>query len=213
VIRVIQGAGVDVDQVQRQTIETTGAWQTLPLHVAGGMGPLLTDGATIFLVPNVAVGQAIYRSLDSGDTWARLPSPCDAGGTNIADAAMTPGGHLAVLCTTYPATAYVRTSADNGVTFGLDHAVPLPSPYANIQYIAAASAKVLAVSDDADNIQVSTDGGSTWHVALSVNASGGSQRQVALAFQDARTAHVIQPPNRVGTSVDQGRHWKLVEVH
>jgi photosystem II stability/assembly factor-like uncharacterized protein len=194
VIRVIQGAGVDVDQVQRQAIETPGAWQTLPLEVAGGMGPLLTDGATIFLVPNVAVGQAIYRSLDGGDTWARLPSPCDAGGTNIADAAMTPGGHLAVLCFSYPATAYVKTSADNGATFGVDHAVPLPSPYANIQHIAAASADVLAVSDDADNIQVSMDGGSTWHLVLRADASGGSQRQVALTYQDARTAHVIQPP-------------------
>lgn len=174
---------------------------------------MIIDGGSIFLAPNVAVGQAIYRSLDRGDTWARLPSPCESEGTAITDAALSPGGHLAVLCTDYPTTAYVRTSADNGATFGPDHPIPLvPNTNANIYHIAAASGDVLAVSDDNDNVHLSTDGGRSWRVVLRMREPMWSQRQTGLAYQGARTAHVIQPPDRVARTSDQGRHWRLIDV-
>lgn len=213
VIRVTEGTGVDDDLVQRESVASPGEWVTLLAHLRGSMQTLVVDGVSVFVVRNVDYGQEIYRSLDNGATWSRLSSPCAAGGTAITDAAHAAGSHLAILCTDYPTTAYVRTSSDNGTTFGPERPVPLvPNTNANVYHIAAASANVLAVSDDNDHVHLSTDGGRTWRVALWNHDLIWSRRELGLAYQDARTAHVIQPPDRVARTTDQGRHWKLVQV-
>jgi len=209
VFRVIHGGGVDDDLVQRRPVGSSGAWEKLAPRFEGYVGPMVAEGRSVFIVPTVAIGQAIYRSLDGGHSWSRLASPCAPEDTAVTDATVSRGGHLAVLCTDYPDTAYVRASSDDGTSFGPDRPVPVPHPYANIFHMAAASADVLLVSDDADTVQLSADAGRTWRVVLRSADPMTNQRQLALSFQDARTAHVIEPPDTVASSTDQGRHWTI----
>lgn len=212
VYRVVQLRGVDEDVVQRQSVARPDDWETLPLQVHGDMDPLLVEGpATVYVIPNVAQGQAIYRSRDSGENWVRLPSPCDPGGANIFDAGTIPGARLAVLCAVFQETAYVRTSADAGATFRPAQAVPVLDRYAGAQHIGAASTDVLLVSDDSDNVQLTLDHGRTWEVVATLG-SEGQQRQLGLGYQSESTAHVIAPPDRIGISRDRGRHWSFVHV-
>ncbi len=212
---VIRAADADGHNVlQRQSVANPVGWQTLPLQVVGSISVLVRNGPqTVYVLPDT--GQAIYRSLDGGASWVQLASPCDMG-TSITDAAASSAAGLDVLCITFQGAAFVKGSADSGASFGPDRSVLVPERGWGPFHVAAATANVLAVSDDRDNIVQTTDAGSTWQVVLDLGAAGSvaaqEQRDIALGFQDANVGHVIEPPDAVGTTTDGGRHWSLVHV-
>ena len=222
------------DRTVQETTAGPAAWHTvlrIPAAAAayGIAAQLVRQGTSVLYVllyGHVAggAGQAhtvILRSTDGGATWQRRADPCGGTGLDEHDTsglAAAPGGFAAVLCRprSGTGTTFVRTSADNGSSWGPPRSVP-GGTRDDLSLIAAASAAhlVLATGGAAGQgpsgyeLLASGDGGLHWSTLVS-----GTERldprapgATFLGFEDATVGRWISGPRAIWTTTDAGQHW------
>jgi hypothetical protein len=223
------------DRTVQETTAGPAAWHTVlripAAAAAGGVAAQLVRQGTsvlyVLLYGHVAggAGQAhtvILRSTDGGTTWQRRADPCGGTGLDEHDTsglAAAPGGFAVVLCPprSGAGTTFVRTSADNGSSWG----PPRPVPGGTRDYlslIAAASAAHLVLATGGATGQgpsgyellASGDGGLHWSTAVSGTARLDSRAPGAtfLGFEDATVGRWISGPRTIWTTSDAGQHWR-----
>jgi photosystem II stability/assembly factor-like uncharacterized protein len=223
------------DRAVQEATAGSAAWHTvlrIPAAVgAGGVAAqLVRQGPSVLYVllyGHVAGGAgqahtAILRSTDSGATWQQVADPCPGTGLDEHDTsglAAAPGGFAAVLCPPRigPGTTFVRTSADNGSSWG----PPRPVPGGTRDYlslIAAASAAHLVLATSGATGQgparyellASTDGGLHWSTRVTGTAQLDPRAPGAtfLGFEDARVGRWIGDARDIWTTGDAGHHWR-----
>ena len=221
----------------RTVQETTGgsaSWNTvlrIPAAAAAGgaAAQLVRQGTSVVYVlmyGHVAggAGQAhtvILRSADGGTTWQQLADPCPGTGLDEHDTsglAAAPGGFAAVLCPPRDptGTTFVRTSTDNGSSWGPPHPVP-GGTGDQLDLIAAASAAHLMLATSGATGQgparyellASTDGGLHWstRVTGTVQLDPSAPGATFLGFEDARVGRWIGDARDIWTTGDAGHHW------
>ena len=236
VVRVVYdhtGCPGPCDRTVQETMAGSATWHTvLRLPAASSIGSvaaqLVRQGTSVLyllLYGHVAGGAGlahtvILRSTDGGATWQRRGDPCGGTGLNEHDAsglAAAPGGFAVVLCPSRGGTgsAFVRTSADNGSSWGPPRTVP-QGPEGYLSLIAAASAAhlVLATGFDGNgaltyHLLASADGGRHWSIAVSGTAPLDLRAPAAafLGFEDARVGRWISDSRTIWTTDDSGQHW------
>jgi photosystem II stability/assembly factor-like uncharacterized protein len=220
------------DRTVQETTAGSAAWHTvLRLRAAATIGSvaaqLVRQGTSVLYVllfGHVAggAGQAhtvILRSTNGGATWQRQGDPCGTGldEHDTSGLAAAPGGFAVVLC---PArggagSAFVRTSADNGSSWGPPRTVPSPSEgYLSLIGAASAGHLVLATGFDGNgamtyHLLASADGGKHWSIAVSGTAPLDLRAPGAafLGFEDARVGRWISDARTIWTTGDAGQHW------
>ena len=221
------------DRTVQEATAGSAAWHTMlriPAAAAadGVAAQLVRQGTSVIYIPvygHVAggAGQAhtvIFRSTDGGTTWQRLADPCGGTGLDEHDTsglAAAPGGFAAVLCPprSGTGTTFVRTSADNGSSWGPPRLVPAAMEH---RVIAAASAAHLVVATGGETgegpfryeLLASGDGGLHWSTAVSGTARLDRRAPAAafLGFEDAKVGRWISDPHDIWTTRDGGQHWR-----
>lgn len=137
---------------------------------------LVAPGGVVLACTHGGFGQPSpsWRSLDGGDTWARMdpqPNPLVSGD---CDFAVLDDGTWAIVYDTI-ASATVAVSTDQGATWSLNYAAALPVAGVDRPWLASdgntmylAYANVMAAEPAINMLAVSHDGGRTWtehHVA------------------------------------------------
>ena len=237
VIRIVYddtGCPGPCNRAVQETTAGSAAWHTvlrLPASITVGsvaaqLGRQGTSVLYVLLYGHVAggAGQAhtvILRSIDGGATWQRWADPCPGTGPDEHDTsslAAAPGGFAAVLCPprSGTGTTFVRTSADNGSTWGPPRAVPGGTgDYLSLIAAASAAHLVLATGGFEGNgpvtyhLLASADGGRHWSVAVSGRAQLDPRAPGAafLGFEDATAGRWISDAHDIWTTQDAGQHW------
>jgi len=236
VVRVVYdhtGCPGPCNRTVQETTAGSAAWHAVlripALFSSGVAAQLIRQGALVNYIPvygHVAGGAlhaytTIFRSTDGGATWQTLPDPCRGIGPREHDTsglAAAPGGFAAVLCPprSGTGTTFVRTSADNGSTWGPPRAVP-GGTGDYLSLIAAASAAHLVLATPGFDgsgpvtyhLLASADGGRHWSIAVSGTAQLDlrAPRAAFLGFEDATVGRWISDEHDIWTTRDAGQHW------
>ncbi len=238
VVRVVYdhtGCPGPCDRAVQETTAGSATWHTV-LHIPaasaadGVVAQLVRQGISVIYVPvlgHVAGGAGlaytvIFRSTDGGATWQRQADPCRVIGPQEHDAAglaAAPGGFAAVLCAPRNGAgpAFVRTSADNGSSWGPPHQAP-GGTRAQVSLIAAASAAHLVLATGGETgegpftyqLFASADGGLRWSAVVTGTAQLVPQAPGAsfLGFEDATVGRWISGPRAIWTTGDAGQRWR-----
>jgi photosystem II stability/assembly factor-like uncharacterized protein len=243
VVRVVYdhtGCPGPCDRTVQETTRGSAAWHTVlripAAAAAGGIAAQLVRQGTsvlyVLLYGHTAGGAeqahtVILRSTDGGATWQRLADPCPGTGLDEHDTsglAAAPGGFAAVLCPPRSGTGtmFVRTSPDNGSSWGPPRPVP-GGTRDDLSLIAAASAAHLVLATGGDSFQgpsryellVSTGGGLHWSTRVTGTAQLDSSAPGAafLGFEDAWVGRWISDAWDIWTTGDAGQHWRRLPLH
>jgi photosystem II stability/assembly factor-like uncharacterized protein len=237
VVRVVfdhTGCPGPCDRAVQETTAGSARWRTLLRIPAGSAGEgvaaqVVRQGTSVIYVPvygNPAGGAGtahavIFRSTDGGRTWQHGLDPCGGAGADEHDAtglAAAPGGFAAVLCAPRNGTGptFVRTSADNGSSWGPPHPVP-GATRARLSLIAAASAAHLVLATGGAyglgpftyHLFASADGGLRWSAVVTGTMHPDPRAPAAafLGFEDAGVGRWLSGPRDIWTTADAGQHW------
>jgi len=222
------------DRTMQETTAGSSAWHTvLRIPAAADAGSvaaqLVRQGASVLYVllyGHVAGGAgqahtAILHSTDGGATWQWLADPCPGAGLDEHDTsgmAAAPGGFAAVLCPprSGTGTTFVRTSADNGSSWGPPRPVP-GGTRDHLDLIAAANGAHLVLATGGETgegpfryeLLASTDGGLHWSTRVTGTAQLDSRApgSAFLGFEDARVGRWISDARDIWATGDSGLHW------
>jgi len=237
VVRVVYdhtGCPGPCDRTMQETTAGSSAWHTvLRIPAAADAGSvaaqLVRQGASVLYVllyGHVAGGAgqahtAILHSTDGGATWQWLADPCPGAGLDEHDTsgmAAAPGGFAAVLCPprSGTGTTFVRTSADNGSSWGPPRPVP-GGTRDHLDLIAAANGAHLVLATGGETgegpfryeLLASTDGGLHWSTRVTGTAQLDSRApgSAFLGFEDARVGRWISDARDIWATGDSGLHW------
>lgn len=210
--------------LQRAPIGTN-SWHTLldKTDLQGITTQILSPAHDIVMAiyGNLAQGAepaAIYRSLDRGETWDKIPDPCTASDPTYALtqlAATATGGALYGLCGT-PASkpTTLINSTDNGSTWISSKPIPGPD---HLNLLAAASPTTVAVASTAAGgsgpftaeLLVSTDNGFHWTTAATdhYDIQPNVLQPGWLGFPTPQTGLWLAGPNRLWDTRNGGHTW------
>lgn len=223
------------DRAVQETTAGSARWHTvlrIPAASAafGVAAQLIRQGTSVLYVPvygHVAGGAGraytvLFRSTDSGATWQRRADPCMSAGPGEHDTsglAAAPGGFAAVLCAPRGGSGgtFVRTSADNGSSWGPPRPVPGGAAH-HLALIGAASATHLVLATGGATgsgpfiyrLVTSADGGLRWSAAVigSARLDPAAPAAAFLGFEDASTGRWISDGHDIWTTHDAGQHWR-----
>jgi hypothetical protein len=194
-----------------------------------GVTPQIVSTATtrvlIVFYGNLASGfpssATFYITADRGRSWTTRIDPC-GGGTGRAsyeatDTSAIGDGVVVVECLSKQNSetkAFVLVSRDDGHAFGPRR--PMPDP--NAFMIAAATASTIVAATEnvggsgsfTYTLELSSDGGVHWRTVLReretlTTMQGGSY----LAFLSSTVGHWIGYPDKLWTTTDAGRQWRI----
>lgn len=239
VVRVVYdhtGCPGPCDRTVQETTAGSATWRTVLRITAASAAfsvaaQVIRQGTSVSYIPlyghvTGGAGQAytvIFRSTDGGATWQRDGDPC-AGITaqehDTSALAAAPGGFAAVLCAprTGTGTAFVRTSADDGSSWGPARPVPGATGH-YLDLIAAPSAGHLVLATggatgggpSSYQLAVSADGGLHWSAAVTGTARLDPRAPAAdfLGFEDARTGRWLSDSHHLWATRDGGQRWRV----
>jgi hypothetical protein len=158
----------------------------------------------------------IDRSANNGKTWAAGPDKCGGTSGYASDVALAPPNVLMLLCQHQApmkngkfGPAYIRTSLNNGATFGPDKVLPAaqaPKGVITKYQVAAGTTRRIFVTETATHgskLLESQNGGRTWTTALTFRST---TPVILVGFEDPLTARVAQG-NTVWTTRNGGKTW------
>ncbi|HTX81522.1 MAG TPA: hypothetical protein VME44_05055 [Streptosporangiaceae bacterium] len=209
----------------------SGAWHTLlriPIARADGniSAQIIRAAARVIYVPiyaNLASGvrgakAVIFRSIDAGRRWQRLPDPCIGTGTDT-HAAVTlsagPRGYLSVLCDSILGTGrtFIRTSQDYGSRWGQPRTVPsgmqlLASPGPGRLMLATGG--VSGSGPFTYRLDVSRDGGLHWTTVVTgtTEVSPSAAIPAVLGFGGAGFGWWASTSQEIWLTRDDGLRWR-----
>jgi len=237
VVRVVYdhtGCPGPCDYTLQETTAGSPSWHTMVRIPAARAAwsvaaQVIRQGTSVIYVPmygHVSGGASrayslIFRSTDGGATWQRAGDPCAAIGPQEHDTtalAAAPGGFAAVLCTPRGGTGgmFVRTSADDGLSWGRPHLVPgATKDYLSLIAAASATHLVLATGGDTGGgpvtyrLLASADGGLHWSTAVTgtTQLSPAAPAATFLGFEDARVGRWLSDAHDIWTTHDGGLRW------
>lgn len=169
----------------------------------------------------VSARAVVYRSTDSGATWARQADPCPSGTgphgeVDLVGLASGPNGLFAGLCRYHLQDngAFVITSTDGGGHW--KRSAPLPTSPALLDLVAVPSPSTLAVATGSTGgsgsytarLLVSTDAGGHWTTAATDPQQLTQTGNPAwLGFENPQVGRWIGDPHGIWNTSDGGRHW------
>jgi hypothetical protein len=223
------------DRAVQETAAGSARWRTLlriPVASAGEgvSAQVIRQGTSVLYVPvygNPAGGAGtahavIFRSTDGGHTWQHALDPCGGAGAGEHDAtglAAAPGGFAAVLCAPRNGTGptFLRTSADNGSSWGPPDVVP-GGTTGHVSLVAAASAAHLVLATGgayglgpaAYHLLASADGGLRWSAVVNgtMRLDPRAPEAAFLGFESLQAGRWISGPRGIWTTHDAGQHWQ-----
>src|SRR6185437_5972006 len=128
--------------------------------------------------------------------------------------AVADDGSLSVLCRTRSgAAAFVRTSTENGASFGSPHAAPAGVSAFGLGAASAKTLLLVQLGDGHDSLLRSADGGATWaKVASAAAPTSGDLGMAAIGFQNGTTGRWAPGGSVVLSTRDTGKTWESVTI-
>ena len=160
----------------------------------------------------------LLTSTDDGRTWTVRPDPCaQASGpeADSAEMAVADDGSLSVLCRSRSGqSAFVRTSTNDGASFGPQHQTPGGAPSFGLGAASAETLLLVQLGTNEDTLMRTGDGGATWtKVATAPAPTSGDLGLAAIGFQNGTTGRWAPGRSSVLTTTDAGQTWQTQTPH